>query len=98
MAYGTARMVERLTDVARVRRARRAEGRVVGVTVEWVILAVVVLGACIAGFGWDRYRGEPGASSGRGCSRRTRCSPTRLMGSGCACGTTRRQGARSRAE
>jgi hypothetical protein len=26
--------------------------------VEWVILAVVVLGAVIAIFGWDRYRGN----------------------------------------
>ena len=26
--------------------------------VEWVILAVVVLGAVIALFGWDRYRGN----------------------------------------
>jgi hypothetical protein len=35
--------------------------------VEWVILAVVVLGIVIAIFGWDRYRGTkkgPGASSG----------------------------------
>jgi hypothetical protein len=26
--------------------------------VEWVILAVVVLGVVIAIFGWDRYRGD----------------------------------------
>jgi hypothetical protein len=26
--------------------------------VEWVILAVVVLGIVIAIFGWDRYRGD----------------------------------------
>jgi hypothetical protein len=35
--------------------------------VEWVILAVVVLGIAIAIFGWDRYRGNrkrAGAGSG----------------------------------
>jgi len=26
--------------------------------VEWIIVAVVVVGAVIAIFGWDRYRGE----------------------------------------
>ena len=26
--------------------------------VEWVVLAVVVLGVLIAIFGWDRYRGD----------------------------------------
>jgi hypothetical protein len=33
---------------------------------EWVILAVVVVGAVIAIFGWDRYRGSrtsPGATA-----------------------------------
>jgi hypothetical protein len=25
---------------------------------EWVILAVVIVGIVIAGFGWDRYRGN----------------------------------------
>ena len=34
--------------------------------VEWVILAVVVLGIVIAIFGWDRYRGnrKSGAAGG----------------------------------
>lgn len=34
--------------------------------VEWVILAVVVLGIVIAVFGWDRYRGnrKEGADGG----------------------------------
>jgi hypothetical protein len=27
-------------------------------TVEWVILAVVVVGVIVALFGWDRYRGS----------------------------------------
>ena len=35
--------------------------------VEWVILAVVVLGIVIAIFGWDRYRGNrKGSDSGDG--------------------------------
>lgn len=35
--------------------------------VEWVILAVVVLGIVIAIFGWDRYRGvRKGADPGSG--------------------------------
>src|ERR1017187_1513874 len=35
--------------------------------VEWVILAVVVLGIVIAIFGWDRYRGSrKSAGTGRG--------------------------------
>jgi hypothetical protein len=34
---------------------------------EWVILAVVVLGAVVAIFGWDRYRGSrPDAGAGGG--------------------------------
>jgi hypothetical protein len=33
--------------------------------VEWVVLAVVVVGIVIALFGWDRYRGkQKGAGSG----------------------------------
>jgi hypothetical protein len=33
--------------------------------VEWVILAVVVVGVVIAIFGWDRYRGDrKGADAG----------------------------------
>lgn len=31
--------------------------------VEWLILAVVVLGIVIAIFGWDRYRGNKNADS-----------------------------------
>jgi hypothetical protein len=35
--------------------------------VEWVILAVVVLGIVIAIFGWDRYRGgDKSAGTGSG--------------------------------
>jgi hypothetical protein len=34
-------------------------------TVEWVILAVVIVGIVIAIFGWDRYRGsQKGAGNG----------------------------------
>ena len=34
-------------------------------TVDWVILAVVIVGIVIALFGWDRYRGSrKGASNG----------------------------------
>jgi hypothetical protein len=32
--------------------------------VEWVILAVVVLGVVIAIFGWDRYRGNRKSAGG----------------------------------
>jgi hypothetical protein len=38
--------------------------------VEWVILAVVVLGIVIAIFGWDRYRGNR-KSAGTGGSEPT---------------------------
>jgi hypothetical protein len=38
--------------------------------VEWVILAVVVLGIVIAIFGWDRYRGNR-KSAGAGGSEPT---------------------------
>ena len=34
--------------------------------VEWVILAVVVLGIVIAVFGWDRYRGDRKGSGAGG--------------------------------
>ena len=36
--------------------------------VEWVIIAVVVLGIVIAVFGWDRYRGSR-KSAGTGALR-----------------------------
>jgi hypothetical protein len=38
--------------------------------VEWVILAIVVLGILIAIFGWDRYRGNR-ESSGTGAQPTT---------------------------
>ncbi|HUA30783.1 MAG TPA: hypothetical protein VMC03_18005 [Streptosporangiaceae bacterium] len=34
--------------------------------VEWVILAVVVIGIVIAIFGWDRYRGDRKDAGGGG--------------------------------
>ena len=40
-------------------------------TVEWVILAVVILGIVIALFGWDRYRGSRKSASGGGASQPT---------------------------
>ena len=58
VAYGTARVVETVHRRPRLRlQPRRAEGAVMHM-VEWVILAVVVLGIVIALFGWDRYRGN----------------------------------------
>ena len=33
---------------------------------EWVILAVVVVGIVIAVFGWDRYRGDQKSGAGAG--------------------------------
>jgi hypothetical protein len=39
--------------------------------VEWVILAVVVLGIVIAIFGWDRYRGNRKSTEGGGGSEPT---------------------------
>jgi hypothetical protein len=40
-------------------------------TVEWVILAVVILGIVIAIFGWDRYRGGRKSASNGGASQPT---------------------------
>ena len=39
--------------------------------VEWVILAVLVLGAGIAVFGWDRYRGNRKSTGTGGSSEST---------------------------
>jgi len=39
--------------------------------VEWVILAVVVVGIVIALFGWDRYRGSRAGARGGGGARPT---------------------------
>ena len=89
VAYGTARVVEMAAD-APDPSARRAERAAMSV-VEWVILAVVVLGVVIALFGWDRYRGNrKSAGEAAAPSPRARCSLTQRLVSGCACGTTRR--------
>ena len=39
--------------------------------VEWVVLAVVVVGIVIALFGWDRYRGNRKSASNVGASQPT---------------------------
>jgi hypothetical protein len=39
--------------------------------VEWVILAVVVVGIVIALFGWDRYRGNRKPANGTGAAQPT---------------------------
>lgn len=39
--------------------------------VDWVILAVVVVGIVIALFGWDRYRGSRKSASNGGASQPT---------------------------
>ncbi len=39
--------------------------------VEWVILAVVIVGIVIALFGWDRYRGSRKSASKGGASQPT---------------------------
>ena len=39
--------------------------------VEWVILAVVVVGIVIALFGWDRYRGNKNSGGGSSGSQPT---------------------------
>jgi hypothetical protein len=40
-------------------------------TVEWVILAIVIVGIVIALFGWDRYRGSRTSVSNGGASQPT---------------------------
>ncbi len=39
--------------------------------VQWVILAVVIVGIVIALFGWDRYRGSRKGASNGGASQPT---------------------------
>ena len=38
---------------------------------DWVIIAVVVVGAVIALFGWDRYRGDRKSTGGGSASQPT---------------------------
>jgi hypothetical protein len=39
--------------------------------VDWVIIAVVVVGIVIALFGWDRYRGDRKSTADSGTSQQT---------------------------
>ena len=69
VAYGTARVVEWLPTPVRLhRRAGLREPS--WASLEWVIVAVVVVGIVIALFGWDRYRGNrKRADDGSGSNR-----------------------------
>jgi hypothetical protein len=53
------------------RRVTRAERGFAMSIVDWVVIAVVVVGIVIALFGWDRYRGDRKSTGGGSASQPT---------------------------